>query len=65
MESIIRIKQNEKMYLLLPITTTNCPHRMTATIDMANYICGNILDEVYPNYQRHDPAFKDQFLQKI
>lgn len=64
MESIIRIRQIEKMFLLLPITTTNCPHRMTAQIDMANYICGNILDEVHPNYQKYDPVLKGKFLQK-
>lgn len=64
MEAIIRIKQNEKMFLLLPITNTNCPHRMTAQIDMANYICGNVLDEVHPNYQKYDPALRAKFMQK-
>lgn len=61
---MIRIKQTEKMFLLLPITTTNCPHRMTAQIDMANYICGNVLDEVHPNYQKYDPVLRGRFLQK-
>jgi hypothetical protein len=54
MESIIRLKPNEKMFCLLPITTTNCPHRMAAQLDMSNYLCGIILDECYPDYQRCD-----------
>ena len=32
------------MCMLLPITTTNCPHRMAALIDLSNYITATILD---------------------
>jgi hypothetical protein len=64
MESIIRIKPHDRMYLLLPITTTNCPHRMAALIDMANYICASVLDQAHPNYHQFDPVLKDQFMQK-
>lgn len=44
MEGVIKIKRHEKMCMLLPITTTNCPHRMAALIDLSNYITANILD---------------------
>ena len=58
MESIIKLKQPEKLYMMLPITTTNCPHRIAAQIDLANYISANILIETYPDYQNFDPNIK-------
>jgi hypothetical protein len=61
MEAIVRLKRQEKLSLLLPITTTNCPHRMPALLDLANYLAANILDEVYPNYQQHDPSYRELF----
>jgi len=48
---------------MLPITTTNCPHRMAAQLDMSNYICGIILDECYPNYHRYEPSIRQEFKQ--
>lgn len=57
----MRLKRQEKLGLLLPITTTNCPHRMPALLDLVNYLASNILDEVYPNYQQHDPSYREFF----
>jgi hypothetical protein len=64
MEGIVRIKRHERMSMLLPITTTNCPHRMAALLDLANYLVANILDELHPNYQHSDPAFRELFRPK-
>ena len=53
------------MFLLLPITTTNCPHKITAQMDMVNYISSHILDEAYPNYHQYDQSLKNRFASKI
>ncbi len=53
------------MFLLLPITTTNCPHKITAQMDMVNYISSHILDEAHPNYLSYDQSLKNRFASKI
>lgn len=58
-ENLIRLK--DRMFLLLPITTTSCPHRTPALLDMANYIAACMLDEIHPNYHNHDPALRAHF----
>ena len=65
MEAIIKLKPQEKLYMMLPITTTNCPHRIAAQIDLANYIAANILIETYPDYSSYDSLIKLDFKQEI
>lgn len=48
--------------MMLPITTTNCPHRTAAQIDMASFICAHILDETYPGFM-FDQTIKNEFKQ--
>lgn len=48
---------------MLPITTTNCPHRIAAQIDLANYIAANILIQSYPDYSHYDELIKQEFKQ--
>ena len=52
------------MYVMLPMTSTNCPYRVQSQIDMTNYICALILDEIYPDYNHYDPHFKKSFQQE-
>ena len=54
-ESIIRLRQQQKMYLMLPITTTNSAHRIPAMLDLANYITSAILHEAYPKPPQTEP----------
>ena len=61
MESIIKIKQNEKMYVVLPFTTVNCPHKLPSLVDLSNYVCMNILEDTFPDYTMFDHAVKKLF----
>lgn len=63
MENLIRIKQNEKMFLVLPITTVNCPHKIPSIVDIANFVCMMILEDNFPDYTAYDPAAKKMFKQ--
>ena len=52
------------MYLMLPITTVNFPHRIQSQVDMANYICSLILEDKYPEYTLYDKEVRKMFLQE-
>ena len=43
LDSVIRIKPNEKMYLMIPMTATHFTHRLSSLIDMTSYISTLIL----------------------
>lgn len=51
------------MFLMMPITTTNCPHRMPAHLDLTNYIASNILHQAYQNLPIYNDNIKQLFKQ--
>ena len=65
LENLVRIKPTEKMYLIPPLTTVNCPHKLPSLMDLTNHVCMMILEDSYPDYSSFDPTVRRMFKQEV